>query len=188
MKRPESYTDEELLAAYKSEKDLRIYASLFLRYEHLLYGVCLKYLENREDARDSVMNVFEKTQSEVLKNEIQVFRSWIYVVAKNHCLMKIRKDKKMIGVPLENNVPLHMESEDTWHPLLEEAHNMDMALDNCIKKLTLEQQQCIRGFYLDKMSYKDLATEHELDLKTVKSYIQNGKRNLKLCLESKIDG
>ena len=94
----------------------------------------------------------------------------------------------MIGVPLENNVPLHMESGDAWHPLLEEEHDMDVALYNCLKKLTLEQQQCIRGFYLEKRSYKDLATEHQLDLKTVKSYIQNGKRNLKLCLESEIDG
>ncbi len=175
-------TDEDLLRRYKADGNTDWIGILFDRYAVLLLGMCMKYLKNEEDARDSVQQVFLKVLSEVNKHEVQYFRAWIYQVAKNHCLMQLRQkhiryqeeisDKNMPGAAgLEETSGLKEKDQ-----LLE---NMEHALD----LLNKEQQTCIRLFYLAKQSYQQITEQTGYSLLQVKSYIQNGKRNLKHLLE-----
>ena len=174
-------TDEELLRRYKADGNGDWIGVLFDRYAVLLLGMCMKYLKNEEDARDSVQQVFLKVLSEINKHEIQYFRAWIYQVAKNHCLMQLRQkhikyqeeisDKNAPAAPAEDLPGLREKDQ-----LLE---NMEHALD----MLNKEQQTCIRLFYLAKQSYNQIAAQTGYTLLQVKSYIQNGKRNLKHLLE-----
>ena len=150
---------------------------------HLVYGLCLKYLKDKEESQDAVMQVFEKLIESVKKHEIQNFKSWLYVLAKNHCLMAIRSRKsKSQSVEfepdiMESNLILHHEDESELEDDLQK-------LENCIEKLQNEQKQCVELFYLQKKPYLHIAEKTGFDLKKVKSYIQNGKRNLKICMES----
>jgi len=180
----ERYTDEELVAKYISSNDLHYFTDLFMRYDHLILGVCLKYLENMEDAKDAVMNIFEKVQKEIYKHEVNNFRGWIYVVSRNHCLMKLRTENKNVEIPFEDFVIGNMESEQIWHPLFEdESSDNVQSLVNCMEELSKDQLECIRGFYFEKLSYQELAQKFGFSLKKIKSHIQNGKRNLKNCIE-----
>ncbi|MBK6266919.1 sigma-70 family RNA polymerase sigma factor [Marivirga sp. S37H4] len=151
---------------------------------HLVYGVCLKYFKDREQSQDAVMAIFEELIIKLPKFEIENFKSWLYVLSKNHCLMELRKQKRSLTDHLESSSYNHMENVQFVHhddeALTEE--NLDR-LNDCIAQLKIEQKQCIELFYLEKKSYQEIVETTAFDLKKVKSYIQNGKRNLKQCME-----
>ncbi len=174
-------TDNELLALYQQTQDLEWLSSLYLRYASLVFGVCLKYLKDRELAKDAVMQIHEKLIESLLVHQITHFRSWLYVNARNHCLMYLRSRK---GKETEEISPFLMENSLQEH--LEEGALFEQSLlklEKCIETLAGPQQQCVKLFYLQEKCYKDVADETGFDLNKVKSYIQNGKRNLRNCLE-----
>jgi RNA polymerase sigma-70 factor, ECF subfamily len=195
---PENHTDHSgfdedfhLVNEFRSRGDLVILGKLYARYMHLVYGVCLKYLKNREEARDGVMYIFEKLIAEIPRHTIVNFRSWLYVVTKNYCLMQVRseKSKQEKFSDWMNVQMIFMETAIDVHPLdKEELKPLDEALEDCVEKLKEEQQLCIRQFYYDNRCYREISANLGLGEKKVKSCIQNGKRNLKLCLEEKNAG
>ncbi|MEO3405211.1 sigma-70 family RNA polymerase sigma factor [Mucilaginibacter sp. CAU 1740] len=179
-KKPGTSTDEELLNDYRATGNLTVLGSLYERYMPLVYGVCLKYLKDDELAKDAVMGIFEELVEKVKKHDINQFRNWVYVLGRNYCLMQLRTGKKMELVNLDEVVeftPLLHHDNDTNK---EEALK---ALESCINKLTGAQKQSIDLFYLKEKCYKEIADITGYTLNEVKSYIQNGKRNLKICLE-----
>lgn len=148
---------------------------------HLVYGLCLKYLKSRDDSQDAAMSIYEKISQTLLSTEVQHFKSWLYMVSKNYCLMELRKTnpEKTGDVFMEMTEPTHLnEEEDVVEANLS-------ALDECVEGLKKEQQQCVKLFFLEKKSYNEVNEITGIDLKKVKSNIQNGKRNLKACLEEK---
>lgn len=153
---------------------------------HLVYGLCLKYFKEREESQDAVMQIFERLIDAVKKHEIKTFKSWLYVLAKNHCLMAIRSKKGKNNASLDTEV---MESTLRLHPIEEENYLEDdlNKLEGCISKLQDEQKRCVELFYLKKKPYISIVEKTGFELKKVKSYIQNGKRNLKICMEKKVD-
>ena len=183
----EDVPDEVLLDRYRSSGDLEILGELYKRYMHLVFGLCLKYLQNREDAGDAVMQVFEKLIIEVPKHEIQNFKSWLYVLAKNYCLMQIRSDKSQSRhmdkwIKEQEN---YMEFYPELHPIDETGSDDHPGLKKCIEELKQEQKICIELFYYQNKCYREIAKILEMGEKKVKSYLQNAKRNLKICLEEK---
>lgn len=176
----EERTDQELLEHYQKSSDSGVLGELFNRYMHLVYGVCLKYLKSREDAQDAVMGIFEQLPLKIVNQEITHFKSWLYIVSKNHCLMELRRSKKMEvlnGSFMENDLIMHPNEEE--QPLEADL----IALERCIEELRDDQQRCVRLFFLEQKSYKEIVDQSSIKLSKVKSYIQNGKRNLKICLE-----
>ena len=175
-------TDEELLSEYKKSGDSHYFGELFNRYISLLYGVCLKYLHDPDKSQNAVMQLFEDLLPKVSNYEISVFRTWIYSVVKNHCLQILRTENKEIVVDFNVNI---MESDDILNLLSgEEANEEKMeALNHCLEKLPEQQKTSITLFFMEEMSYADIVDKTEYSLKQVKSYIQNGKRNLKICIE-----
>lgn len=179
-------TDEELLRQFNRNGSLETLGALYSRYMHLVYGVSLKYLESREDARDAVMQIFEKLISDLPGQEIRNFKSWLYVLAKNFCLMQIRSQKsadgRLQGYKFEQEF---MESGSELHPMDREDPSAEADLQRCMEKLKKEQKQCIELFYYQNRCYQEIAEQLGIDEKKVKSFLQNGKRNLKICLEGK---
>jgi len=180
----DSYSDSELLQQYINSGNLEILGNLYNQYIHLVYGVCLKYLNNREESKDAVNKIFENLIVEIPKFEIQNFRSWLYVVSKNYCLMQLRKEKSEKKRFEKYSEEYFMESTDISHPIDEASElMMEKHLKTCIEELKQEQQQCIQLFYFEKKCYKEISEELKIDQNKVKSFIQNGKRNLKICIE-----
>jgi RNA polymerase sigma-70 factor (ECF subfamily) len=178
--------DEELLERFRRSGDLDPLGELYARYMHLVYGVSLKYLGDRDDAQDVVMQIFEKLISDLPRHEVKNFKSWLFVLTKNHCLMQIRAgksaDSRLEGYKIEREF---MESEEDVHPIDREESSIEDALKECIDQLKSEQKQCIEMFYYQKLCYREIADRLKMEENKVKSYLQNGKRNLKICLESK---
>ncbi len=174
-------TDEDLLLEFKRSGDQNALAELYLRYSDLLYGVCLKYLEDAEDAKDAVMNIYQELLRKVPQHEIQHFKSWVYVLAKNYCLMQLRSAKKNITVNLEQHT---MQSDDFSHlDSVIEKEEAFKRLEKCIEKLPEEQKSSIQLFYYDNKCYNEIAETTGMDWNKVRSLIQNGRRNLKICME-----
>ncbi len=154
---------------------------LYERYAHLVIGVCLKYLGDRELAKDACIDVFEQLMVKLKKHEVTNFKSWLYSLSKNHCLMKLRKAKTG---PLEINGMEKIHEADDFSLQLKKAKEAQFErLEEAIAELNDGQQQCVREFYLKAKPYKVIATELNMDIKSVKSNIQNAKRNLKNILE-----
>ena len=175
-------TDEELLAHYTSSGNTEYFGVLYNRYIPLLYGLCLKYLKNEDQAQEAVMQLFEELMAKVQQYQISLFRPWLYRVAKNHCLQLLRKDKKEIVLDYTINI---VESDEFLHLLSEEESQEEQwqALQHCLKRLSDEQRSCIIRFFLKEMSYADIAKQTGWTLNNIKSFIQNGKRNLKICIK-----
>lgn len=180
-KNPSKYTDAELVQRYQKSGDMQLLGILYERYTELIYGVSLKILKNETEAEDAFMTIFEKLTKKVKEHDIKQFRPWLHVLVKNHCLEILRKQKKNLTVSYD---PEFMQSGETLHPFMEDPENGKLqSLDNCLKKLVGEQKSCVELFYYQKKSYKEIAELKELSVGKIRSYIQNGRRNLKICIE-----
>jgi RNA polymerase sigma factor (sigma-70 family) len=178
-------TDQQLLAQFNTDHDNEWLGILLQRYTLLLLGVCMKYLKNEEEARDCVQQVFLKAITELHKYKVDYFKSWIYMVAKNHCLMKLRDRQGKIPVELgERHLGKEDESADR-QALLENDHTIEL-MTEALNELNKEQQQCVTLFYLQRKSYQEISEQTGFNMMQVKSHIQNGKRNLRLLIEKKI--
>lgn len=180
------YTDQQLVDQFCSTLDQQVLAKLYTRYSHMVFGVCMKYLENGDDASDGVMNIYEKLGNEITRHKIENFASWLYVMTKNHCLMELRNRKskeKKHELWLENEM-VFMESYHQMHPIDADHGLHTTRLKDCIEKLKPDQRKCIEMFYYNNKCYTEISELLQLEEKSVKSHLQNGKRNLKICLEA----
>ncbi len=168
-------TDEELLQLFKDGQEKKVLEVFYVRYAHLIMGTALKFTNQISDAEDIVMQVFENLPNKIRKHEISNFKPWLHMVTKNQCLMELRKKK--IEVPLE--LTERAQEEEYYDNSIDTQ--IALALD-AIELLKEPQKSCIRLFFLEKLSYVEISGKLALDLKTVKSAIQNGKRNIKLQL------
>lgn len=175
--------DDQILDQFRSNPDSELVAELFLRYKEMVYGVCLKYLKSPDQAKDASMEIFEELNRKLESQDIKNFKSWFYVLVKNHCLMQLRSSQKHIETEItEKDEPIVVEFPMEMHPIQEKEIKFQN-LESAIDKLNKDQAKCIRLFYMEDKSYKDIEEITKLDLKKVKSYIQNGKRNLRILME-----
>jgi len=183
-------TDEELIDDYRSTGSLEVLGELYSAYMHLVYGVCLKYLRDRDESKDAVMQIFEKIITEIPKQDIENFKGWLYVVTRNFCLMQLRSSKSSNEKfsAWANDNAAFMENHEDLHPIDGDGADMEENLTDCIKRLKDEQRESIRLFYFENRCYNEIAVIMKIDEKKVKSHLQNAKRNLKLCLEEKNAG
>jgi len=179
----EADTDEELLTEYRQSRDIQLLGALYSRYMDLVYGACLKYLSDPARSQDAVMNIFEELVNKLHRHEVANFKSWLYTLAKNHCLMQLRsvRNKPL----LELNTEL-VQSGEEMHltGIIENEQSLD-ALHKCIDTLSAEQKSGITLFYLEEKSYREISEITGTDAGKVRSLIQNGRRNLKICMDKK---
>lgn len=175
-------TDQELLEKFYSDRDNQWLGIVLQRYTLLLLGVCMKYLKNEEEAKDAVQQIFLKAITELGKYKVSYLKSWLYMVARNHCLMKLRD--RNVFVPVEDSAPIAATESDQ-----KEINDKEVTLsllETSLEELNPEQKTCVTLFYLRKKSYQEIVDITGYSLLQVKSYIQNGKRNLRLLVEKKM--
>ena len=171
--------DKDLLERYYSDHNNEWLEILFPRYTMLLLGVCMKYLKNEENAKDAVQQIFLKVIHEIGKYKVEYFKSWIYMIAKNHCLMQFRNTNlKIVEITSETE---SFQDIDERIRLIDKEKKLNL-LEEGLKELNREQLDCITLFYLEKKSYSDISAITGYSLLQIKSFIQNGKRNLKQYL------
>jgi RNA polymerase sigma factor (sigma-70 family) len=178
-------SDQQLLDSFYRDHDNYWLGILFQRYTLLLYGVCMKYLKNEEEAKDGVQQVFLKAITELHKYPVQYFKSWLYMVAKNHCLMRLREKQGRVATEINDQQIADDSDISSMNSLVEKDRQLEL-MNESLSELNNEQKQCVTLFYLEKRSYQDIAGITGFSVMQVKSYIQNGKRNLKLLMEKKI--
>ena len=177
-------SDADLLARYQHEQSIDVLAELYQRYMELVYGVCLKYLPDAESARDAVMNIFEELVRKLHRHQVDNFKGWLYALAKNHCLMQLRSSK---NVKITELGTVFVQTEENLH--LNGVHEKEQdlqSMEHCMETLPAEQKQCVELFYLAGKSYNEIAAATGYDWKQVRSFIQNGRRNLKICMEKEV--
>ena len=173
--------DLSLIAAYKESGNLEVLGTLYNKYMHLVFGVCFNYFKDEELSKDAVMQIFEELVVKLKIHEVQNFKSWLHVLTRNHCLMALRKSAKQNNVSIddtfvENTEFVHLDIDNTKETQL-------TIMEKCMETLPEEQRKSVDLFYLQEKCYKEVADITGYDMLKVKSYIQNGKRNLKICIE-----
>lgn len=176
----EQLEDSALISHFRTHNDGRALGVLFQRHKHLVLGVCLKYLKNKEEAEDAVMEIFEKLHLDLKKNDVSHFKSWLYMVSKNYCLMQLRKAGLKVDFP--EKMPEMTENTEGVADMHLEKEKMLTLLESSLAHLKSEQKLCLELFYLKDMSYKEITMETGFALNEVKTHIQNGKLNLKKIL------
>jgi len=166
---------------YQSTYDQKYLAELFVAYQELIFGVCLKYFKNKADAEDGLMSVYEQVSKKLKTHQVDNLRPWLYVLTKNHCLEKLRKKGKAFTKEKE---AANMYSDTVFHLDSIDKEEKLNKLENCMDKLIKEQKNCIRLFYFEKKSYQEIAESDGMAWSKVRSYIQNGRRMLKKCMEA----
>ena len=175
--------DRELLENFQRDGNNEWLGILLPRYTLMLYGVCMKYLKDEELARDSVQQVFLKVLHELKKYKVDYFKSWLYILAKNHCLMQLR-NKGIYLQEINDNTLRASSAEDELIRVREKEKDLDN-MKEALDMLNDDQRICVTLFYLEKKSYQAVADETGFSLQQVKSYIQNGKRNMRINLDKK---
>ena len=176
-------SDQQLLDYYYEKENTRLLGVLLQRYTLLLLGVCMKYLKNEEAAKDAVQQIFFKVINEVKRYKVQYFKSWLYMVAKNYCLMQLRNKNHIVSGDINENI---LVDEDVFNDKLYDNEKLLSLMEECLQQLNSEQKLCLHLFYLEKKTYQQVSNETNFNLMQVKSFIQNGKRNLKLMIEKKL--
>lgn len=182
-------SDNELIEKYRINGDKSLVGILYERYTNFAFFVCMKYLRNHDDASEAVMQIFEKLFKDLKEHKVEKFKPWLHVVSRNHCLLMLRSEKykqKFQG-EYEKDVHLFMENNgELYHDNETNKEQKLVKLEDAIEELNKEQKLCIKLFYLQEKSYNQIADTTGYDLKKVKSFIQNGKRNLKILMEKEI--
>ena len=174
------WSDDELLKQFVQTSNQESLGQLYSRYISLVYGLCLKYLQQIEDAEDAVINIYEELTRKIQNYPIENFKTWLYSVAKNHCLQILRREKNKFFEEFDIQI---MERDEFEHLIdVNDDKEKEDALNFCLDTLPEEQRQCIIHFYYEDFSYADIVDKTGFALNKVKSYIQNGKRNLKICI------
>ena len=181
VRKDNSFSEAEQLAVYRNTGDIQLLGALYQPYMEMVFAVCYKYLREEDASKDAVMQIFEKIVTDLRTHEVSNFKSWIHTVARNYCLMQMRAKRIFVTTEDINENQSEMPAEDY------EAHvKADMEftlLDICMKALVKEQRAVIELFYLRDKCYREISAETGFDLSKVKSCIQNGKRNLKICMD-----
>ena len=177
-------TDQQLMDNFKADHENHWLGTLFQRYTLLLFGVCMKYLKNEEEARDAVQQVFLKAITELQRYSVQYFKSWVYMVAKNYCLMKLRdKQAKPLAEIDDHQIP-DPSDPSAIYLHIEKDRQLEL-MNESLMDLNPDQKQCVTLFYLEKKSYQEISAATGHSIMKVKSHIQNGKRNLKILMNKK---
>lgn len=178
-------TDKKLVSLFKENEDKEIVGELYKRYTQFVFLVSMKYLKNEDESKDSVMQIFEKLFIDLKNHKVDNFKSWLYMVTRNHCLMHLRKLqtrlknqqelKKDSESFMENDMNSHLMGNDVTEKKIE-------TVQDAVLQLNKEQRECVKLFYIEGKSYSEVSEITNYSIKKVKSYIQNGKRNLKNIL------
>ncbi len=185
MKALSQLTDEELIARIKSTGDTSGFSVLYSRYAHILLGWCLRYLKEANSSEDAVMDIMQQLLENIQRYDIKNFKNWLFLVTRNHCYLKLKQKTEVLVDDISKiDSPEFMENDSINHLKTERTED---ALHEAIEALKGEQKECIVLFYFKKKSYKEIEEITGYDIKKVKSYIQNGKRNLRLSLQGIMD-
>jgi RNA polymerase sigma-70 factor (ECF subfamily) len=177
-------TDKELVAAFKQSGDTNYLSTLYQRYMDLVFGVCLKYFKDAESCKDAVMDIYEELNTKLRLHEVDNFKGWLHVLARNYCLMQLRSPKNIKTTEFNADFMQSVENTHLNGEVLEKESNF-VKLEQCLDTLQEEQKQSVQLFYLENKCYNEIAAITGYDWNKVRSYIQNGRRNLKLCMDEK---
>lgn len=188
-KRKSVLTDEDLVRAYRASGDKTLVGELYVRYSHLVYGLCLNYFRDKEIARDAVLVLFEKLFEALKKNEPDNFKIWLTFVARNHCISELRKMKtrseRAEAYLREDEFAIIVDPENPQQENAEKREEKLIKLEAAVNALGEEQRKCVELFYFQDKSYQEISRLTGFTEKQVKSHLQNGKRNLKQYLEER---
>lgn len=173
-------SDLDLVKEYKKNGNQQTISILYSRYITLVYGLCLKYLKDEFASKDAVMEIFETLTLKLKTHDVDNFKSWLYIVSKNHCLGTLRKAKTALTKQKQADL---MYSSEVFHPDTVDKEHLVTQLQKCIEQLPDMQHTCVQLFYFEKKTYQEIVNQLELEWKQVRSFIQNGRRNLKICME-----
>lgn len=157
-------------------------STLYQRYMDLVYGVCLQYFKDPDRSKDAVMDIFEELNTKLRRHTVENFKGWLHVLARNHCLMQLRSPRNIKTTEFNAELMQSAQISHLSNDMLDREETYKL-LEDCLEKLPFHQKSSIELFFIQKKCYNEIAVIMGNEWSQVRSYIQNGKRNLKICLD-----
>jgi RNA polymerase sigma factor (sigma-70 family) len=177
-------SDSELVAAFRQTGNMELLGTLYQRYMDLVFGVCLKYFKDAERSKDAVMDIYVELAKKLPGHEVSYFKGWLHVLARNYCLMQLRSPRNLKTTELAPNFMQSAENAHLENEQLVKEEKLNI-LQQCVEGLPAEQRQAVALFYLENKCYNEITALTGHDWNKVRSFIQNGRRNLKICMEQR---
>jgi RNA polymerase sigma-70 factor (ECF subfamily) len=187
-KKIETEDDAALVLKYRETNDLVYIGELYKKYAKQVLGVCVFYFKDKDEAKDHVMQIFDKLIVELKEKHVDNFKGWLSFVVRNYCISVLRKqktEKKRLNDYYEDELQILSEEKEMAISAMHDSELNEQLLRESLHELKQEQRDCVELFYLQSKSYQEIAALKNYTLNEVKSYIQNGKRNLKILLLEK---
>ncbi len=180
---------DEILVHRTLEGDLRAFTELVERYKDAIYNLGYRMLRQREDAEDIAQEVFLHVYRSLDRfDQTQRFSPWIYRIASNLCLDKLRKNRNptiSLDAPLAEDRELYRQIPDGARGPLEltEEAETKKEIQRAIDALPEKYRMIVIMRHTQDLAYEEIAESLELPLGTVKTRLFRAREILRRHLE-----
>lgn len=162
------------------QQDREAQQALYDRYSPLFFGICVRYMKNRTEAEDVLIEGFYKIFSKInqFKNQGS-FEGWMKRIMINEALMAIRK---------KNNLNLHVEIEKAGLVKTEAVAEMNLnyaELLELIETLPTGYRTIFNLYIIEGYKHREIAQKLEISINTSKSQLILAKKKLQELYKKK---
>ncbi|MBT9130663.1 MAG: ECF RNA polymerase sigma factor SigW [candidate division WS2 bacterium] len=177
-------SDEDVAKAVQSG-DVSAFEVLMHRYEMKINRYILRILPDYEEAQDLLQETFMKVYININSFDAKRrFSPWIYRIAHNEVINRLRQKKKEMISPFDLDTFLPMSLKEDVMNKVEDIKLTSAELNNCMGKLEIKYREPLLFFYLEELSYNDISDILRIPVSTVGVRIKRGKDMLKkICKE-----
>ncbi len=170
------------------EGNTKTFSVLVDRYKDLVFSLALKMLKNKEEAEEVAQDTFIKVYKSLtqFKGDSK-FSTWIYKVAYNTCLDRLKKYKReQQVVSIDEFNTNQIKSLDN---ALDAMENMErnQAIQDCIQQLPAEDAFLLTLFYFEEQSLEEISKVMGLTSNNVKVKLYRSRKKLTSILKEKLE-
>ena len=174
-----SMTDEEAIEAYLATQNANYFNILYDRYTSKVFGKCYSLLKSEAQAQDAAQEIFVKVLLNLSKfSGKSKFSTWLYSITYNFCIDVIRKNKKNIGVLVDDINAYGEEIIDD----IEDSEIMEtnvIRLKAVLNEIPAGDKAILLMKYQDEFSIKDICGILNKSESAVKMKIKRAKEKFK---------
>jgi len=181
---------DQVLVECCLQGDHDAWAQLVYRHQKLIYNLAYRFTTRFDRAEDMTQEIFMKIYRSLasFQNQRGEFKSWMMVMARNHLIDNLRKEKKgwnRVGGTDELE-KLDFPTAGASDPArqLEQKERIEFVHD-CLRTLSPDLRAALLLREIDGLSYEEIADQFRIPLGTVKSRINRGRIELARIMNMK---
>lgn len=180
--------DDQIYIDKILEGETSAFSTLVDQYKDLVFSLALRMMKNKEEAEEVAQDSFIKVYKSLSKFKgDSKFSTWIYRVAYNTCLDRLKKNQRQQQtVTIDEYTEHQVKSLDNAYDQLEKKER-ELAIQNCLKLLPSEDSFLISLYYYEEQSLEEISKVIGLKPNNVKVKLFRARKKLATILKEQID-